>query len=204
MKPVFRYWLNLLIATVLAVTLGLLAVLLYISNLQARAFLHPARIPSSGDLLKERNVPYREIELTAKDGVLLSAWYTPPQNGTVILVAHGYNANRPEHIHAMFAENGYGVLTWNFRAHGSSRGDISTLGYFERLDVEAALEFALAQEGVEHVGAWGGSMGAATLILSAAEHSEIEAVVADSAFPSLEDVLRLNVPVSLLQPFCDF
>jgi fermentation-respiration switch protein FrsA (DUF1100 family) len=72
------------------------------------------------------------------------------------------------------------------------------------MDVEAALDFALAQEGVEHVGAWGGSMGAATLILAAAENSEIEALVADSAYPSLEDVMHLNMPVKFFQPFVLF
>ncbi|MCQ3936994.1 MAG: hypothetical protein DPW18_08120 [Chloroflexi bacterium] len=203
MKPT-RYWLNLLGLAALAVSLGVLVLTSFISSLWAESILRPARIAASGDLLRERGIPYQEVELTAKDGILLSAWYTPPQNGAVILIAHGYNDNRPETLHAMFAEHGYGALSWDFRAHGESGGDISTLGYFERLDVEAALEFALAQEGVEHVGAWGGSMGGATVILSAAEHPEIEAVVADSAFPSLEDVLRLNAPSRFLQPFVLF
>ncbi|MBK6795027.1 MAG: alpha/beta hydrolase [Anaerolineales bacterium] len=134
----------------------------------------------------------------------LAARYTPPQNGAVILIAHGYNDNRPESIYAMFVENGYGALAWDFRAHGGSDGEMSTLGYYERMDVEAALDFAFAQAGVDHVGAWGGSMGAATLILSTAENPEIEALVADSAYPSLEDVLRLNMPVKLFQPFVIF
>jgi pimeloyl-ACP methyl ester carboxylesterase len=90
---------------------------------------------------------------------------------------------------------GYGVLAWDFRAHGDSGGDMSTLGYYEQLDAEAALDYALAQEGVEHVGAWGGSMGAATVILTAAKRVEIEAVVADSAYPTLEDVLKVNFPL---------
>ena len=149
-------------------------------------------------------IPFESVTLTTEDGLNLSAWYTPPQNGAVILIAHGYNDNRPESIYAMFVKKGYGALAWDFRAHGSSDGDISTLGYYERMDVEAALDFALAQEGVEHIGAWGGSMGAATIILSAAEHPEIEVIIADSAYPSLEDVMRLNMPVKLFQPFVLF
>ena len=118
-----------------------------------------------------------------------------------VKVAHGYNANRPENMYSIFVAKGYGVLAWDFRAHGDSGGDISTLGYYEQLDVEAALNYALAQEGVEHVGAWGGSMGAATVILTAAKRTEIEAVVADSAYPTLEDVLKVNIPVDFLVPF---
>jgi fermentation-respiration switch protein FrsA (DUF1100 family) len=70
--------------------------------------------------------------------------------------------------------------------------------------VEAALDYALAQPDVKHIGAWGGSMGAATVILTAAKRTEIEAVVADSAYPSLEDVMRLNMPIKFMQPFMLF
>ena len=44
-------------------------------------------------------------------------------------------------------------------------------------------------------------MGAATVILTAAKRTEIEAVVADSAFPTLEDVLKVNLPFDFLIPF---
>jgi fermentation-respiration switch protein FrsA (DUF1100 family) len=152
----------------------------------------------------ENNIPYQEVELTTKDGIKLAAWYTAPQNNVVILVAHGYNGNRPENIYAMLAENGYGVLAWDFRAHGQSGGDICSLGYYEQLDVEAALDYALSQPDVKHVGAWGGSMGGATVILTAAQRPEIEAVVSDSAFPTLEDVMKINTPIKVMQPFVLF
>ncbi len=142
--------------------------------------------------------------MTTADSVKLAAWYTPAENGSVILVAHGYNGARPEDIHVMFARNGYGVLSWDFRAHGGSGGETCSLGYYEQLDAEAALDYALSQPDVEHVGAWGGSMGAATMILTAAKRTEIEAMVSDSAFPSLEDVIRLNTPIKIMQPFVLF
>lgn len=200
-----QHWLNLLIAAISFVLAGILTGTLIFTSRWTQSMLHPQNtsVPT-GDLLKAEEIPFTNITLTTQDGVELAAWYTPPQNGAVILIAHGYNDNRPESIYAMFIENGYGALAWDFRAHGGSEGDMSTLGYYERMDVEAALDYALAQEGVEHVGAWGGSMGAATLILSTAEHPEIEALVADSAYPSLEDVLRLNMPVRLFQPFVLF
>lgn len=200
-----RYWLNLLSATVGFVVAGALVFTLLFTNRWTKAALYPVRhdLPT-GDLLRSKNIPFEAVTLTTRDGLKLAAWYTPPQNNAVILVAHGYNDNRPESFHVMFAQNGYGVLSWDFRAHGGSEGEMSTLGYYERMDVEAALEFALAQEGVEHIGAWGGSMGAATLILSAAEHPEIEALAADSAFPSLDSVMRLNMPIKVFQPFILF
>jgi fermentation-respiration switch protein FrsA (DUF1100 family) len=202
-KPHLRYWLNLVILTILSLLLTFFIITIYASDAWSKAFLHPGRFIPTGDLLKKNNIPFQNIELTTKDGVKLAAWYTPPHaegSGALILVAHGYNANRPEDIYAMFAQHGYGVLVWDFRAHGQSGGDISTLGYYEQLDVEAALDYALAQPDVKHIGAWGGSMGAATVILTAAKRTEIEAVVADSAYPSLEDVMRLNIFIGFMRP----
>jgi fermentation-respiration switch protein FrsA (DUF1100 family) len=206
-KTRLRYWLNLFTVTILSLSLALFLFVLYASNRWVQSYLHPVRIIPTGAWLNENNIPYQEIELTTKDGVKLAAWYTPPEaegSGAVILVAHGYNANRPEGIYVMFAQHGYGVLAWDFRAHGKSGGDVSTLGYYEQLDVEAALDYVLAQPAVEHIGAWGGSMGGATVILTAANRPEIEALVADSAFPTLEDVMKLNVPINFMQPFISF
>ena len=203
-KSRLRYWLNLTTVTVLSLALTFFILVFHASNRWTQSFLHPARYIPAGNWLKQNNIPYQEIELTAADGVKLAAWYTPPKNGAVILVAHGYGSSRPEDIYVMFAQSGYGVLAWDFRAHGASGGDFSTLGYYEQLDVEAALDYALSQPDVEHVGAWGGSMGAATIILTAAKRTEIEAVVSDSAFPTLEDVMRLNMPIEALQPLSVF
>jgi len=199
-----RYWINLITLTVLSFALVFFILIFYASNRLTQAYLHPARIVPTGEWLKENDIPYQEVELTTTDGVKLAAWYTPPANGVVILVAHGYNANRLETMYVMFAQNGYGVLAWDFRAHGASGGDISTLGYYEQLDVEAALDFARSQPDVKHVGAWGGSMGAATVVLTAAKRPEIEAVVSDSAYPSLEDLLKLNIPFAFMRPLILF
>jgi uncharacterized protein len=199
-----RYWLNLSAMTVLSLALAFFILVAYTSERWAQSHRHPARNVPTGAWIGENSISYEDVELTTSDGVKLAAWYTPPQNDSVILVAHGYSSNRPEDIYVMFARNGYGVLAWDFRAHGASGGETCSLGFYEQLDAEAALEYALSRPGVEHIGAWGGSMGAATMILTAAKHPEIEAVVSDSAFPSLEDVIRLNTPIRIMQPFVLF
>ena len=162
--------------------------------------LHPPRIIPPGNTLRKYQIPYQSIDLVTEDGIRLSAWYTPPRKGAVILLAHGYGDNRPEWVHALLAKKGYGVLAWDARAHGESDGDISTIGYLEVLDVRAALDYVLAQPGVEHVGAWGGSMGGATLIRAAADFPEIEALFIDSSFASLDDEFNYLVPYPVINP----
>lgn len=184
----------------LAVTLSLTLTFLALGYASVNHVLHPPRIVPPGYTLVEKNVRFDQVDLLTQDGIRLTAWYTQPRNGAVILLAHGYGDNRPEWVYAMLAKSGYGVLAWDARAHGESGGDTSTIGYFEVLDVKAALKYALAQPGVEHVGAWGGSMGAATMLRAAAQFKQIEAVVADSSFASLDEEFDFLVPYPLINP----
>lgn len=166
--------------------------------------LHPPRIVPPGNTLREESIPFQEVDLVTQDGIRLSAWYTPPQKGTVILLAHGYGDNRPEWLYAMLAKKGYGVLAWDARAHGESDGEISTISYLETLDVKAGIDYVMSQPNVEHIGAWGGSMGGATMIRAAAEFPQIEALVVDSSFASLNDEIDFLAPYPLVNPMAKF
>lgn len=203
-RNVKQYWARLATLTIVTLFFALVVSLLAVSHQQAMNYVHPPRIVATGELLRQNNIEYREIELTTEDGVKLSAWYTPPQNGAVILIAHGHADRRAEDYYLVFASHGYGVIAWDFRAHGTSGGDFSTIGYYEVYDVKAALDFALAQPEIEHIGGWGGSMGAVTMIRAAAQYPQIEAVIADSPFASLEDAIHLRVPYPILQPLIQF
>lgn len=198
------YWLRLFLSAVFVLILAALGTIVWVSYDQANGYLHPARNIASGALLQAEAIEYQTIELQTEDGVTLSAWYTPPKNGAVILVAHGYGDKRTEDFHALFASHGYGVVAWDFRAHGHSGGEFSSLGYYETLDVKAALDFALAQPGVEHIGAWGGSMGAVTMIRATAQYPQIEALIADSPFATLEDEMDLRVPFPIMRSLIGF
>ena len=191
-----KYRWNLLRFGLISVLLLLSVALTIFSHNNALDYVHPRRLQSpSGEELLARGIEYQDIELLTLDGVRLSAWYTPPKNGVVILVAHGHAAVRPIDFYLLFAEQGYGVLAWDFRGHGASEGDTVTFGYTETRDVEAALDFVLAQPDVERVGAWGGSLGAVSVILTAAHRPEIEVIIVDSPFATLEDELKHQVPI---------
>jgi fermentation-respiration switch protein FrsA (DUF1100 family) len=198
-----KSWRSILIFTVNSiVALTVLTVLAGIAEVNNA--LHPPRIIPPGNTLRESKIEFHQLDLITKDGVRLSAWYTPSRKGAVILLAHGYGDNRPEWVHALLAKKGYGVLSWDARAHGESDGEISTVGYLEVLDVKAALDYALAQPDVNHIGAWGGSMGGATLIRAAAQFPEIEALFVDSSFASLNAEFDYLVPYPVINPLAKF
>ncbi len=119
------YWVKLILAAIFSLFLALIVSVLWVSYQQAIDYLHPMRHTASGELLKANGIDFKDVELITEDNIKLSAWYTPSQNGVVILVAHGYGDKRAEDFYALFASHGYGVIAWDFRAHGKSEGNFS-------------------------------------------------------------------------------
>jgi uncharacterized protein len=137
---------------------------------------------------------YGEVELTAADGVRLSAWWRPARNGAAVVLVHGLFANREQLLPqaAPLAEAGFGVLLLDLRAHGRSGGELSTWGERERLDVAAAARFAAAQPDVRPgaVGAVGFSIGATAVVGAATADGCFRALALEAMAPSAEADLR--------------
>ena len=156
---------------------------------RAYGLVHPARAPidrAPADL----GLPSEDIQLTTSDGLTLTAWYIPPRNGVVVICVHGMGGNRAQFLEeAVFLHRKkYGVLLLDLRNHGESEGDVTTLGLYETKDIAAAVEYIRQREGADAaVAAFGHSMGAATVLLAAAQLPEIDAVIAASPFTSVGD-----------------
>ncbi len=142
---------------------------------------------------------FEKVEFRSRDGILLRGWYVPadaPEDEGargVIIYCHGFHRNRVEMLPmARFGHQlGYDGLLFDFRNHGQSGGRVTSLGYWERLDAEAAAEEALSREGASHpVILWGVSMGAAAALMAAAEDPEVDAVISDSTFLSFDRVIQ--------------
>jgi uncharacterized protein len=116
-----------------------------------------------------------------------------------LIMSHGYSGNR-----LVFGEDtldfirfalnrNYNVLTFDFRASGTSEGEYTTIGYNEKYDLLGAIDFAKAN-GANHIALFGFSMGGATSILAAAENPGIiDAVISDSSFHNLRSYLYSNL-----------
>jgi pimeloyl-ACP methyl ester carboxylesterase len=174
----------------------------WLAHQAARAVVSP---PRQGIPPEENpgayQMAYRDIVLTTIDGIAISAWYSPPQNGMTILIGHGFGSRRFTERHAWLVGQGYGVLSWDFRGHGLSGGDHTTFGYLEGQDVFAALDFVLAQPETQHIAAFGDSMGGAALVGATAQRPEIEALVLDSTFRSLQSTIQRQVNMPILDWF---
>ena len=138
------------------------------------------------------SLPFEDVAFTSSDGVPLKGWFVPAPNakGTVVLV-HGLNRSRIEMVKKVPFLNkmGWNALLFDLRRHGDSGGSKRTLGWGERLDVHAAIEWARTRA-PGPVAVWGISSGAAAATLAASEDPKVAAVVCDSSFRSLRDTVR--------------
>jgi pimeloyl-ACP methyl ester carboxylesterase len=151
--------------------------------------------PLDGKTPASYGMQYHDIEFPSSDGIDLKGWYVPVKGtakGTIVYV-HGYNRSRVEMLPDSVFGNvlGYDGLLFDLRHQGASGGNESSIGYNERLDVEAAVRYALEREKAPHpVIVWGVSMGAAAALMAAADTKEIDAVISDSSFLNYPDMIR--------------
>jgi fermentation-respiration switch protein FrsA (DUF1100 family) len=161
--------------------------------------------PNDGKTPISYHLNFRWVSFTTSDGITLKGWYIPAEgtaHGTIIY-GHGLNRSRIEMLpDAAFAHTlGYNGLLFDLRHQGVSGGDITTLGYQERFDVEAAVRYALDQEhATRPIVVWGVSMGAASALMAAAESPDIAAVISDSSFDSMMGTMRHHLKLFLHLP----
>ena len=137
---------------------------------------------------------FEDVEFSPRNGDLtLSGWYIEGEAGQpTIIFVHGLNTNRESKLElaSRLVERGFSALLFDLRGHGRSGGDKTSGGYHERRDVLGAFDY-LVQRGAqaEKVGVLGFSMGAAAALLGVAEEPQIRAVVADSSYANISDLI---------------
>jgi fermentation-respiration switch protein FrsA (DUF1100 family) len=127
------------------------------------------------------------VAFTTHDGLTLRGWFIPAQNprGTII-VCHGYTGEcTPDLQYApLFHQHNFNTLYFDFRGHGMSDGNYTSLVYYERFDVLAALD-CLKARGITRAGLFGLSMGGAIALATAPLSPRIVGVVSDCTFAEL-------------------
>lgn len=154
---------------------------------------------------EDYGLAYDEVEFTARaDGLTLRGWYVEVERGgaTVVLV-HGVDSVRSSGLElaSMLTERRFNVLLFDLRGHGSSDGDGVSGGDHERKDVLGAIDL-LEERGVppSNVGVLGVSMGAAAAALAAAEAPAVEALVLDSVYANLSDLIAQEIGIRSVLP----
>lgn len=176
----------------LSVIILVLSFIIVYSNIHPPAY--PLKIPPSNYGLK-----FEAVEFTTPDKIILKGWfvksastmqYEEGSRKPVIIICHGLGANKSDftELSSYLSKAGYHVLLFDFRCHGESKDDSSSLGFLEQMDLKSAIEYVKSRKDVDidKVGVYGFSLGAAVAILTASTEKDIKVVVSDSSFTSLK------------------
>ena len=85
-----------------------------------------------------------QVEFPSADGIELSGWWMPGNEGMPpVLLCHDRHSSKRSMLNLAIAlrAEGFAVLMFDFRGHGESAGDRSSLGVLEKRDVTGALDW---------------------------------------------------------------
>lgn len=136
---------------------------------------------------------HETIQLKTADSMTLESWYAPNDSakGTIIMF-HGHGSSKSgiiaeaRKLHHM----GYNVMLTDFRAHGNSEGNTTSIGIAESKDVKASYDY-IAAKGEKKIIIWGISMGAATALKAIADYGiKPTKLILEMPFGSLHNAVQ--------------
>jgi pimeloyl-ACP methyl ester carboxylesterase len=121
----------------------------------------------------------------------------------VVIYMHGNCSSRLEAISTLpvLLPFNITVFCFDFSGSGLSDGEFISLGYYERDDLAAVVDYLRESNRVTCIGLWGRSMGADVALMHADRDPSIAGLVIDSAFTDLkvicEEMVDLYVTIKL-------
>ena len=170
----------------LFLTFSLLLIVLTLLAYLGSNYLLARRKPDAPTSPADFDLAFEDVEFQSGDGTILRGWYIPARSTSAaqtVIICPGANGSIDADTAFLpwFHNFDLNVLIFNWRAHGHSDGQITTLGFDERYDLIAAVEYAKARS-ARKIGVLGLSMGGAVALSTAAICPDIDAVATDSAF----------------------
>lgn len=108
-----------------------------------------------------------------------------------VIYCHGNSGCRADASEAaiILLPSNITVFTLDFSGSGLSEGEHVTLGWNEKDDLQAVVNYLRMDGNVSCIGLWGRSMGAVTSLMYGAEDPSIAGMVLDSPFSNLVDLM---------------
>lgn len=154
---------------------ALLFLVWFVSSLAVADRLTRRHGTPAGDAPEVHFARTEAVVLSARDGAKVPAWAfdVPGARGTVVLLhPNGGTAATMRDVAGLWAELGWASMALTLRAHGEAEGARNDIGWSARLDVVAAVEWAVSRRPGPVI-VHGVSLGAAAACLAAPEHGEI-------------------------------
>ncbi|AVP65502.1 alpha/beta hydrolase [Clostridium botulinum] len=197
MKVILLILLILLLVIVFVVSWRLTDVVIY-PIVRKAEFTYQKEIEQGGFVEEEFNkLEKEEITIKSPFGYDLKGMYFPGKNPKeTVIICHGIKCNLYNSVKYMkiFMEKGFNGVIYDHRNHGSSGGENTTFGYYEKQDLKVVADWVFERNGEDSiVGIHGESMGAGTILQNAAIDDRIAFYVADCPYSSMKGILQLRL-----------
>lgn len=139
------------------------------------------------------------VRLPFGQGEELAGWFVPGRAGEgAVLLLHGVRGSRLQMLARArwLQREGISSLLVDLPSHGESSGERIAFGRREAPAVDAALAWLRAARPQERVGAIGVSLGGASLLF-ARRQPELDALVVESVYPTIDDAVRNRLALRL-------
>ncbi len=194
--------------------LGLAAATTVLAYFKSYSIIRPAHRRTPVTIHPDQfKLAHETIDFPTADGLTLRGWFIPAtggETGKTIILCHGMGVNRGDLLRDTWflAERGFNLFYFDFRASGESGGVLSSVGYLETRDFDAAYDFLKTHRplSMEHAAVFGSSMGGSVAVFAAAKYPELKCLLAENTFLSYHRVianwswLRTRVPYYPLVP----
>lgn len=163
----------------------------------AGIILHPPAMSPMWIFPEQYGLRYEKISFHTRDGLELKGWFIPSATGDkrTIVMCHGWGDNKGELLKQTYFLNengGFNLLYFDFRSHGESGGEITTIGGLETIDFDAAIEWLRKAKPdlADSIGVFGLSMGAAVTVASLPKHPDLRCAAVESPFSDYRTVIK--------------
>jgi fermentation-respiration switch protein FrsA (DUF1100 family) len=194
--------------------LGLAAATVVIAYIKSYSIIRPPKRRTPVTVHPDQyKLAYETIDFSTADGLSLRGWFIPAVGGETektIILCHGWGTNRGDLLRDTWflAEKGFNLFYFDFRASGESKGELSSVGYLETRDFDAAYDFLRTHRpmAMERAAVMGTSMGGSVAVFAAAKYPELRCLLSENTFLSYRRVignwswLRTKVPYYPLVP----
>lgn len=158
-----------------------------------RLFTGPKQ-PRPQTISAKPNYTHETVTLKTESGLPIEAWYCPADSnakGTVIIF-HGITLTKGRMLDEAheFRSLGYNLMLVDFRGHGNSGGNTTTIGVREAEEVKLAFDY-MTQRGEKKIFLYGLSMGAVVVAKAVSDYQLATAgIIIELPFLSMQGYMR--------------
>lgn len=187
-------------AVIVAAGIGFTNVIMFIKK-KTDEEIRKKEIADGHDIFESfHTMEKEEAVIPSRHGYDIKGYYIAPYDtANTIIICHGVTVNvfnSLKYMH-LFLDLGWNVLMYDHRRHGKSGGKTTSYGYFEKDDLQEAVNWVRKKTGAGGlIGIHGESMGAVTALLYAGDCQDngcADFYIADCPFASFHGQLAYRL-----------